>query len=150
MQYYCGPARLMWGNSQDNIKIAADFQFRELPPTLDSEISLHLFRVAQESLHNVGKHSRAKKVRMELVGTDGKIVLRVSDDGIGFDPDAAKHQSGLGMTSMSERIRFAGGILSLWSKPSMGIQVEASIPLSGRPVTIIRTSLSVSTVEWTG
>jgi protein-histidine pros-kinase len=115
-----------------------------VPPKLDSEISLHLFRVAQESLHNVAKHSRAKMVRMELVGTNGKVVLRVSDDGIGFDPDASKHQSGLGMTSMSERIRFVGGILSIWSRPSVGTQVEATIPLSGRPVAVNRTSESAS------
>jgi len=46
---------------------------------------------------------------MELVGTGGKVVLRVSDDGVGFDLNASQHQTGLGMTSMSERIRFVGG-----------------------------------------
>jgi PAS domain S-box-containing protein len=141
--------RGLCGEFSEQHKIGADFQFRQVPPKLDSEISLHLFRVAQESLHNVAKHSRAKMVRMELVGTDGKVVLRVSDDGIGFDPDASKHQSGLGMTSMSERIRFVGGTLSIWSKSSMGTQVEATIPLSGRPVAVNRASPSVSTGEKT-
>jgi PAS domain S-box-containing protein len=136
--------RGLCGEFSEQHKIGTDFQFRQVAPKLDSEISLHLFRVAQESLHNVAKHSRAKMVRMELVGKDGKVVLRVSDDGIGFDPDAAKHQTGLGMTSMSERIRFVGGILSIWSRPSMGTQVEATIPLSGRPVAVNRTSEPVS------
>jgi signal transduction histidine kinase len=134
--------RGLCGEFSEQHKIGADFQFRQVPPKLDAEISLHLFRVAQESLHNVAKHSRAKMVRMELVGADAKIVLRVSDDGIGFDPDAPKHQTGLGMTSMSERIRFVGGVLSIWSRPSMGTQVEATIPLSGRPAAVNRTSES--------
>jgi len=124
--------RGLCGEFSEQHKIGADFQFRQVPPKLDSEISLHLFRVAQESLHNVAKHSRAKKVRMELVGTGAMVVLRVSDDGVGFDPNASKHQPGLGMTSMSERIRFVGGTLTIWSKPSMGTQVEATITLSGR------------------
>jgi signal transduction histidine kinase len=136
--------RGLCGEFSEQHKIGADFQFRQVPPKLDPEISLHLFRVAQESLHNVAKHSRAKKVRMELIGTGGMVVLRVSDDGIGFDPDASKYQTGLGMTSMSERIRFVGGTLSIWSKPSMGTQVEATIILSGRHGTMNRISESVS------
>ena len=132
--------RGLCGEFSEQHKIGADFQFRQVPPKLDSEISLHLFRVAQESLHNVAKHSYAKKVRMELVGTGGKVVLRVSDDGVGFDLNASKHQTGLGMTSMSERIRFVGGTLSIWSRPSMGTQVEATIPLSDGPVAVNRTS----------
>lgn len=121
-------------------KIGADFQSRQVPPTMDSDASLSLFRVAQESLHNVAKHSRAKKVRMELIGEGGKVVLRVSDDGVGFDPDALRNQSGLGMISMGERIRFAGGRLSVWSKPSMGTQVEAMIPLSRKTNAVSGTS----------
>jgi PAS domain S-box-containing protein len=136
--------RGLCGEFSEQHKIGADFNFRHVPPKLDSEISLHLFRVAQESLHNVAKHSRAKKVHLELVGTDGKVVLRVSDDGVGFDPDAVRNNTGLGMTSMSERIRFVGGVLSIWSRPSMGTQVEATIPLSGRPVTVNRTSESAA------
>jgi len=125
-------------------KIGADFQFRQVPPTMDSDASLSLFRVAQESLHNVAKHSRAKKVRMELIGRGGNAVLRVSDDGVGFDPDALRNQTGLGMISMRERVHFVGGTLSVWSKPSMGTQVEAVIPLSRKVVAVNRNSESVS------
>lgn len=122
--------RGLCGEFSEQHKIGADFHFRQVPPALDSEISLHLFRVAQESLHNVAKHSRAQNVRLELIGKDEMVVLRVSDDGIGFNPSAAEHRTGLGMTSMSERIRFVGGTLSVWSRPSMGTHVEATIPLS--------------------
>ncbi len=131
-------------------KIEADFQFRQVPPRMDPDISLSLFRVAQESLHNVAKHSHARKVRLELIGTGGKVVLRVSDDGVGFDPDAHENRTGLGMTSMNERIRAVGGTLSVVSKPSLGTQVEAAIPLSRIVVAVDRASRSVPSAQKTG
>ena len=124
-------------------KIEADFQFRQVPPRLDSDISLSLFRVAQESLHNVAKHSHAKKVRLELVGTEEDVVLRVSDDGVGFDADMPGNRTGLGMISMNERVRLVGGTLSVVSRHSLGTQVEALVPLSRRD----RTSRFVSAVR---
>ena len=121
-------------------KIKTDFQFREVPPGLNSDISLSLFRVAQESLHNVAKHSSANQVRMELVGSGDKIVLRVSDDGIGFDPAAHRDHDGLGLISMNERIRLVGGTLALSSVLSLGTKVEATIPLSPITTDISRSS----------
>ena len=80
---------------------------------------------------------------MEIVGTGRKLVLRISDDGIGFStPVASSNQIGLGMTSMNERIRYVGGTLSVWSRPSMGTQVEATIPLLQRTVAMNRESVS--------
>jgi PAS domain S-box-containing protein len=117
-------------------KIEADFQFRQVPQRLDSDISLTLFRVAQESLHNVAKHSHAKKVRVELVGTAEKVVLRVSDDGVGFS--TLDHRTGLGMTSMNERTRLLGGVFTISSISSLGTQVEAAIPLSTRTAAVNR------------
>ncbi len=131
-------------------KIEVDFQFRQVPPRMSSDISLSLFRVAQESLHNVAKHSRATKVRMELIGTGGKVVLSVSDDGVGFDPAARENRAGLGMTSMNERIRIVGGTLSVVSKPSLGTQVEAAIPLSRIVVAVDRASRSVPSAQKIG
>jgi signal transduction histidine kinase len=121
-------------------KIEADFQFRQVQPGMAPEISLSLFRVAQESLHNVAKHSQAKRVQVELLGKGREIVLRVSDDGVGFDPDAPKGRSGLGMISMNERVRLVGGTLSVCSKHSLGTQIEAAIPLSRAELTVSRAS----------
>jgi signal transduction histidine kinase len=109
--------------------IEADFQSRNIPRDLDTDIALALFRVAQESLHNVAKHSGAKQVRLELVATAAEIVLRVSDDGSGFDTGAAAHRNGLGMVSMSERLRLLGGTLSVTSKLLKGTRIEAAVPL---------------------
>ena len=114
--------------------IASEFQCRQEPLLIDSEVALALFRVAQEALHNVAKHSHATKVRIELVRENGKVALRVSDDGAGFDPEGASSQSGLGMTSMRERVGFVGGTLSIRSKPLMGTQVEAVIPVKRKAV----------------
>jgi PAS domain S-box-containing protein len=134
----------------EQYKIATDFQFRQVPANLDSNISLSLFRVAQESLHNVAKHSRAKKVRLELVGAGEKIVLRISDDGVGFDSDAPGNQTGIGIVSMSERIRLVGGTLSVCSRPSRGTQVQAAIPLPPRTAAVDRASRFVQTTAKLG
>jgi PAS domain S-box-containing protein len=111
-------------------KIEIDFQSRQVPPVIDSGTSLSLFRIAQEGLHNVAKHARAQKAKVELFGTGDTVVLRVSDNGIGFDPDAPQHKTGLGMISMEERIRAVGGALSVCSKPSLGTEIEATVPIS--------------------
>ncbi len=129
-------------------KIEADFQFRQVPPKLDSDISLTLFRVAQESLHNVVKHSHAKKVRVELVGSADEVLVRVSDDGVGFT--ANRHRTGLGMISMNERTRLVGGTFTVSSIPSLGTQVEAAIPLSTRTAAVNRAPRLVQTGRKTG
>jgi signal transduction histidine kinase len=110
-------------------KIETSLQVKQVPAQIGSDVALSLFRVAQESLHNVAKHSHARKVRVELVGTNDDVVLRVSDDGDGFNPDEPRYSSGLGMISMSERVRLVGGILLVSSKQALGTQVEALIPL---------------------
>lgn len=101
---------------------------RELPPDLDEGISLSLFRTAQESLRNVVKHSRARHVKVELSHQAREVELTIVDDGIGFDPELARASHGLGLVSMRERLRSVSGELSVWSKPSLGTQVKATVP----------------------
>ncbi len=115
-------------SEQNTIEVL--FQFKEVPPIVSHDVALSLFRVAQESLHNVAKHSRARNVRVELVGKNGGVVLRVSDDGVGFDPESVEYSTGLGMISMRERIRLIGGTLTVRSGHSLGTQIEAVILLS--------------------
>jgi PAS domain S-box-containing protein len=134
----------------EQYKIEADFHFRQVPSGLGSDISLSLFRVAQESLRNVAKHSRAKNARVELTGGGERVLLRVSDDGVGFDQSQTKQQTGLGLISMSERIRLVNGTLSVRSAPSRGTQVEAAVPFSSKTVAMKGTSLSASTKAKSG
>jgi PAS domain S-box-containing protein len=109
--------------------IPVEFQTENLPPSIASDISLCLFRVAQESLRNVGKHAGAKVVRVRLarVGTD--LHLSVDDVGNGFDLEEIRGRGGLGLISMEERVRLVHGDFKIHSQPGEGTRVEARVPL---------------------
>ena len=108
--------------------MAIDFQ-TEAIPTLSAEVTTCLYRVAQEAIRNAARHSGAGRVRVELVARSGAIWLRVSDEGRGFDRAATEGGSGLGLVSMTERVRSVGGELSVRSDVGRGTQIEVSIPL---------------------
>jgi signal transduction histidine kinase len=91
---------------------------------------LSLFRTLQELLHNTAKHSHAKQVRVDLVGEYDLIRLRVCDDGIGFDTGQTK--KGLGLVSIQERLRSVGGQFTIYSMPSRGTQIQATVPNRSR------------------
>lgn len=108
-------------------KLEIDFKSADVPP-LRQEISLCLFRVLQEALHNAYKHSGAKRIEVQLEVKSGEIHLRVSDSGKGFDIEAARQKRGLGLTSMHERVRLVGGTIVIESKPLAGTVVRVSVP----------------------
>ena len=94
---------------------------------LRPEAAVALFRIAQEALNNVAKHAGAKQVRVELACEAEEIVLRVADDGAGFDPAAAARGKRWGMKTMRERAEAAGGRLEVDSAPGEGTIVRASV-----------------------
>ena len=90
-----------------------------------------LYRVFQEALYNVTKHARATWVRILLAYENGEVVLQVTDDGVGFDPERsplAKHPPGSGRGMMAERVMRIGGMLRTYSQPGSGTSVEARVP----------------------
>lgn len=93
-----------------------------------------LFRVAQEALANALKHARARRIRIAAAVEEAAVVLRVRDDGAGFDPGAAAAaarcpgEGGLGLVSMRERLEALGGSLRIESAPGRGTTVEARLP----------------------
>jgi len=95
---------------------------------VSAAVSLALYRVAQEALHNIEKHSHARHVTIELSRTSGTLALRITDDGIGFDAGQVP-AAGLGIDSMEERLRSVGGTLQIKSSPNRGTEVLASVPL---------------------
>jgi PAS domain S-box-containing protein len=95
---------------------------------LPEEASLCLFRVAQEAIRNVHKHSGCREALVELDEISGSLRLRISDRGTGFDPTSAEASQGLGLLSMEERLRSMGGELFVHSRPGGGTCVEACIP----------------------
>jgi len=120
---------------QQNVKI--DFKTHGLSDNLPRDISLNLFRVLQEALHNSAKHSGARHVEVVLQGTPEQVHLTVSDAGRGFDSQAAKQSRGLGLVSMEERIKMLHGTFSIDSRPNNGTTVHAAVPLNVRSASII-------------
>ncbi|MGB9007247.1 MAG: PAS domain S-box protein [Candidatus Acidiferrales bacterium] len=97
---------------------------------IPKDVGLCLFRIAQEALGNVVKHSGAKQSQAELFSTKNEIRLRIVDAGFGFDPDVRNENAGLGLISMRERLRLIGGRLSVQSAPMRGTEILAEVPLS--------------------
>jgi PAS domain S-box-containing protein len=105
-----------------------DFRSSGVPSSVSSEIALCLFRVLQEALHNVSKHSGVRRSEVQLRGESGEIHLIVSDLGKGFDVAAGAESRGLGLTSMQERIRLVNGVITIESKPMRGTTIHVRVP----------------------
>ncbi|HKO28809.1 MAG TPA: GAF domain-containing sensor histidine kinase [Solirubrobacteraceae bacterium] len=94
----------------------------------DPDRELALLRIAHEALHNAVRHAKADHVTVRLAGENGKLVVEVSDDGVGFDPRAADVRSRhLGLTSMEERARELHGRLKIRSAPGQGTTVRVEL-----------------------
>lgn len=102
---------------------------QNIPNSLPPDVSLCLFRVAQEALNNVLTHSGVREAQLEAVGDAGGVRVSILDNGQGFDPQAKEFQAGLGLLSMKERIRLVGGEFSLRRRPEGGTEVTARVPL---------------------
>ncbi len=87
-----------------------------------------VFRIYQELVTNILRHARAEHVSVELYERDGKLVLAVEDDGIGFDLE--QKSEGVGITGMRERAGLVGGTITFDSEPGMGTHVVLEIPVS--------------------
>jgi PAS domain S-box-containing protein len=113
---------------QHNVEI--NFAYKNVPESVRSEISLCLFRVLQEALHNAVKHSGARQFDVELRGMPGTIDLAVRDSGCGFDVETAMNRCGLGLWSMEERLKLVEGNLSVDSQPGKGTTIHARVPFA--------------------
>ena len=109
--------------------VTIDVHFENIPTSLPREISLCLYRVLQEALQNVVKHSLSKHAHVSLSGHINTINLTVEDSGPGFDPLEAMRGPGLGLTSMKERLKVIGGELSIYSQRGRGTAIHAVAPL---------------------
>jgi two-component system CheB/CheR fusion protein len=115
------------------------FTTRALPGTIPPGVALCVYRVVQEALGNVAKHSGAKRVVVSLSGVDDILHLAIRDDGHGFDLERAKGK-GLGLISMEERVRHIGGKFSISVKPGDGACIEIRIPLETNPPALVAES----------
>ena len=101
-------ARSLCDETGQQHRIRIEFVHRELPEEIAPDVELCLFRIVQEALNNIVKHSGAKQAHVELVGTASHIRLRIVDAGVGFDTSAKAARGGLGLASMRERLRLLG------------------------------------------
>jgi len=111
--------------------IAVTFEAERVPGNLSGSIKLCLYRVLQEGLRNVAKHSGATEARVRLAGDDGALRFELKDNGDGFSPDGEGKQQGLGLVSMRERVHLVGGEFSLESNPGEGTVLRVTISESG-------------------
>jgi signal transduction histidine kinase len=110
--------------------LAIEFSDRSIPASIPGETALCLYRIAQESLSNVIKHSGARHARVDLSGDEGGVSLRVVDDGAGFDGGAPDRKEGLGLVSMRERLRLVGGTIAIDARPSAGTRIDVYVPVA--------------------
>ena len=108
--------------------IAVDFQSNRDEFDIDPDRAAALYRVAQESLTNIRKHARAKRVHMQLFALANEVTLEVDDDGQGFDTSSLQVTPGFGVSGMIERARGLGGWAEVSSSQGRGTTVMFSIP----------------------
>ena len=108
-------------------KMEVDFR-SDVSSPLPFEIGLSLFRVLQEALKNAVKHSGVKRVEVQVVEQSNEVHLLVRDSGNGFDIEAARQGSGLGLISMQERVRLVNGTIAFESKPMAGTTIHVRVP----------------------
>ena len=114
----------------DKYKIEIHVSDSDLRLDMPKDAALCLFRVAQEALGNVVKHSKAKSAQVAVGANAGSIWLRVSDAGRGFDPGLQNAHAGIGLIGMRERLRLVGGTLVVKSEPERGTEILAEVPLA--------------------
>jgi signal transduction histidine kinase len=112
------------------------YSSHEVPRTLERMMSVSTFRIAQEALRNVIKHSHATAAAVDLSRQGNHLVLCISDDGDGFDIRAVDGRAGLGLISMRERLSLIGGALSIHSTPRLGTRIRVEVPLEPRAAVV--------------
>lgn len=114
----------------DGVKVAMNIDLKHKPNTLPRELTTSLYRIAQEALRNVAQHAKVDRAALSMVERDGGIQLVVEDQGQGLPEGWEDSVSGLGITSMKERVRLIDGRLTV-SPSAEGTRVEAWVPLRG-------------------
>lgn len=133
----------LWGAA---MRLASDFEERNGYPVklevsnldldrlsrLDLDTELHLYRILQEVLSNISRHAQARNVTVGLAHRPGQLLLSISDDGKGFDAEAAGHSGSgpdhMGLAGIRERARLIGGRLRMASRPGEGTTIEVEVP----------------------
>lgn len=111
--------------------VKGQFRMEGVEPTLPDIHATAIFRIAQASLTNVARHAGASRIDVSLTHGENMLVLRISDDGCGFEPAQARKGYSYGLLGMSERARLIGASLAIDSAPGTGTVVSINVPLEG-------------------
>lgn len=117
------------GEFQQRTEIACSLSTDASVALLDEAVATALIRILQESLSNVWRHARAKRVDVALYRKDGVLHMSVTDDGIGLASDARRKADSFGLLGMEERAQALGGDFSIHGAGGQGTAVVVSIPL---------------------
>ena len=122
--------------------IRVELDFPDELPSLPQPLTTTLFRVTQEGVNNIVRHSQAKKVRISLGAQENEVYLRIQDDGQGFNPTQIGNESidthHWGLIGIQERIELVGGSMSIISEPEQGTTLMVIAPLMRSKVIIDR------------
>lgn len=114
--------------AQQQMKVS--FTHENVPRDVPEDVALCLFRIVQEGLRNVKRHSGADRAGVRLEGFGEKLQLSIVDRGRGFDVNHFSPQAGIGIRSMQERLRSLRGQLEITSQPTKGTRIDALVPLT--------------------
>jgi PAS domain S-box-containing protein len=131
-------------------RVSVEFTDENVPLRLSKDVSLCLFRVAQEALHNAVKYSGTKKLRVDIRGLADEVQLLVSDEGTGFDLEEAKQKGGLGLVSMQERINLVHGKLQIESMTATGTRILALVPIVQKDEVSLEEDVASETTNMAG
>jgi signal transduction histidine kinase len=112
--------------------LKAQLSVCNIPEETKPSTALALYRIAQEALHNVVKHSQADSVSIALVGGTASLEFSIRDNGKGFEAGAPRRGTGLGLITMAQRAKLAGGQFEIQSYPNRGTRIRVSVPLTSQ------------------
>ena len=114
----------------DQCELQVTFLHHDVPDQVPKDVAICLFRIVQEALRNIVKHTNSSEAQVELSVLGGVIDLSVSDTGAGFNPESVQGKGGIGLISMRERLEFIGGQLVIQSQSPYGTRIRVRVPLS--------------------
>ncbi|OGR59679.1 MAG: hypothetical protein A2X34_02380 [Elusimicrobia bacterium GWC2_51_8] len=125
--------RMLCREFKERAGVRVMLRTERVPESILPDPALAIFRIAQEALNNIGKHSKATRVTVDLSCKRREIFLSVSDNGVGFAHGANRPltRGGIGLGNMRARAESVGGFFALHSTPGAGTRLGARVPLSG-------------------
>jgi signal transduction histidine kinase len=117
---------------QKRTGIGAQFRQNFELPSIDENVTTGVYRIVQEALTNVARHSKATNAEITMQLRDGALHVEISDNGKGFDEELLAHPESLGLLSMQERARIIGGKVSITGSPGKGTRISLDTPLTNK------------------